>query len=128
MTLLVNPGYAGGTSYYNKGGGVNYQCMPYDPQYSRTYKDNGGTGVWYGAWITGVEYQTSKYGIFPDSAENQNAPCARCYTNNRPAVMTIPAKRDCPDSWKKEYEGKCNRTEPRFNFFSQRLLGFNQID
>ena len=98
-------GFAGGTRFDHPGGGVNYQCMPLDPQYSRTYVDNGGTGTWYGTWMKGVEYETDSYGIFPNSALNQNVPCARCYTNNRPAVMMIPARRDCPDGWNKEYEG-----------------------
>ena len=84
---------------------MNYQCMPLDPQYGKTYGGNGGTGSWAGTWMTGVEYQTAMYGSYPKAAHNQNAPCARCYTNNRPAVMMIPAKKDCPDSWTKEYEG-----------------------
>jgi len=56
--------------------------------------------------MNGAECQSYNYGIFPNSANQQNVPCARCYTENRPALMMIPAKRSCPSGWIKEYEGK----------------------
>jgi len=93
-------GFAGGSHFTHSGGGVNYQCMPHDPQYNRAY-----TGSFYGSWIYGTEYQSYHYGIFPNSAYDQNVPCARCYTENRPALMMIPAKRSCPSGWTEEYEG-----------------------
>jgi len=74
--------------------------MPTDPQYNRAY-----TGSFAGSWIYGTEYETGSYGIFPNSAHDQNVPCAKCYTENRPALMMIPAKRSCPTGWTKEYEG-----------------------
>jgi len=74
--------------------------MPTDPQYSKVY-----TGSIYGSWIYGAEYESGSYGIFPSTAHDQNVPCARCYTENRPALMMIPAKRSCPFGWTKEYEG-----------------------
>jgi len=56
--------------------------------------------------MAGAEYQSYQYGIFPDNIYDQNVPCARCYTENRPATMMIPAKRTCPGGWTKEYEGE----------------------
>jgi len=94
-------GFAGGSLWSHSGGGVNYQCMLPDPQYNRVY-----TGHIEGSWMYGTEYQSYSYGIFPSSAFNQNVPCARCYTENRPALMMIPAKRSCPTGWTEEYEGK----------------------
>jgi len=81
---------------------VNYQCMPPDPQYNKAFTGDGlGPSA-----MCGTEYQSERLGIFPDSAYQQNVPCARCYTENRPALMMIPAKRSCPSGWTKEYEGK----------------------
>jgi len=93
-------GFVGGSYYKDSGGGVNYQCMPPDPQYNRV-----NTGSFYGSWISGTEYESNYYGIFSNSAHDQNVPCARCYTENRPALMMIPAKRSCPSGWTQEYEG-----------------------
>jgi len=76
--------------------------MPFDPQYNRVYTGSGFEG----SSINGVEYQTERFGIFPNSAYEQNVPCARCYTENRPALMMIPARRSCPSGWTEEYEGK----------------------
>jgi len=80
---------------------VNYQCMPPDPQYNKVYTSGYGGG----SLINGAEYQSFQYGIFPSSAYEQNVPCARCYTENRPALMMIPAKRSCLSGWAKGYEG-----------------------
>ena len=59
-----------------------------------------------GSYVYGTEYQTSTYNIFPSSAHNQNAPCARCNTNDRLALMMIPGLKTCPNHWTKEYEGR----------------------
>ena len=90
--------------------------MPLDPQYNSF----GGSGFT-GSWVAGVEYETYTYGIFPDSAYQQNVPCARCYTNNRSAVMMIPAKRECSDGWTKEYNGRC-KLAPTFLYKSYVII------
>ena len=90
-------GFAAGTYYTSKGGGVNYQCMPLDPEYGECKRGARYCG------ISGVEYETS--GSSLDSVANHNFPCARCYTH-RSAIMMIPGKRSCPGEWKVEYEGK----------------------
>ncbi|KAF6032549.1 hypothetical protein EB796_009150 [Bugula neritina] len=104
VSVTLYEGFAGGSYYSHTGGGVNYQCLPLkDPQYNKYY--TGGNG-WWGDWISGVEYEfVAGTGIFPDSTYNQNVPCARCYTKTRSAVVMIPAKRQCPAKWTKEYEG-----------------------
>ncbi|KAF6028071.1 hypothetical protein EB796_013620 [Bugula neritina] len=53
---------------------------------------------WYGSWINGPEYQNYDSQVYSDM------PCARCYTKTRSAFLMIPAKRDCPSGWTKEYE------------------------
>ncbi|XP_067940648.1 uncharacterized protein [Watersipora subatra] len=95
-------GFAGVSSWDQPGGGTDYQCMPEEPQFNKFYS---GPNPFYSSTIAGVEYHTHNFGIFPSSTQDQNAPCARCYTNNRPAQMMIPAKRECLDGWTKEYEG-----------------------
>ena len=58
-----------------------------------------------GSYMYGTEYQTSSYNLFPSSAHDEIAPCARCYTNDRPALMMIPGKQTCPSDWTIEYRG-----------------------
>jgi len=104
------------------GGGVNYQCLPHDPQYNRVYTGDNFPG----SSMAGAEYQSqTHYGIFPSTAYNQNVPCARCYTENRPALMMIPAKRSCPSGWTKEYEGIQNYKHNLFKL--QRFIIYEYI-
>jgi len=90
--------------------------MPTDPQYNRAYTGSG----FQGSSINGAEYESFTYGIFPSSAHDQNVPCVRCYTENRPALMMIPAKRSCPSGWTKEYEGN-----PQYIFIILKCELFN---
>ena len=48
----------------------------------------------------GAEYQ---YPI--PGGHDHNVPCAVCYASTRAAVMMIPAKTTCPQSWTREYYG-----------------------
>ena len=93
-------GFAAGTYYTTTGGGSNYQCMPFDPDYKTYYTGSGGSF----AYISGVEYESGCCGLFPSSVDDGNVPCARCYTT-RSAVMMIPAKTSCPSGWTEEYDG-----------------------
>ena len=93
-------GFAAGAHWSNTGGGVDYQCLPLNPQH-----DQYTTSGHHVSWIYGTEYQTHHYSSsIPSSANNQNVPCARCYSN-RSAVMMLPARRDCPSGWTREYYG-----------------------
>lgn len=59
-------------------------------------------------YIYGAEYQTANHpGTIPESANQQNVPCARCLAA-RSSVMMLPARRDCPPGWTREYHGKDN--------------------
>lgn len=84
------------------GGGTNYLCLPETPEYNKYYSGGGSAG----SIISGTEYSTYQYGVFPDSAEAKNVPCARCHSGDRSSMAMIPAKRSCPDEWTKEYEGR----------------------
>ena len=85
-----------GKSFYTQNGGVNYLCLPLDPD----FPDNAKTGNQNGAYIYGVEYQTGFTGM-----NDQDAPCAVCEVQGRSAVLMIPAKQSCPAGWTLEYEG-----------------------
>ena len=102
---ITTVGFAAGGYYGNTGEGVNYQCLHTEPEYS-TYNTGGHYSV-----ISGAEYQSLSYGIFPNAAHDKNVPCARCYTQ-RSATVMIPSRRSCPTGWTKEYEGMhlCNHT------------------
>lgn len=87
-----------GAHHSGTGGGVNYQCLPLDPEYN-AFSSGGASSV-----ISGTEYETSGSGI-NTAAHDQNAPCVRCFST-KSAVMMLPAKRTCPTGWSKEYEGR----------------------
>ena len=79
---------------------MNYQCLPLSPQHDQHTVPSGGA-----SWLTGTEYRTEGHqSRFRASADYQNVPCARCYSN-RSAVMMLPARWDCPSGWTREYYG-----------------------
>ena len=103
LQILTFVGFVGGTHYSTQGGGVNYQCLPNDPDYN-LFANASSPIPFNVAIISGAEYESGDNdGIFPSVAQNKNVPCARCYAPG-PTFM-IPAKRNCPSGWKKEYEG-----------------------
>lgn len=109
-------GVMGGNPHTAIGGGVGYLCLPLNPQWlSFNYS---ALDV---AWMSAVEYESQNYGLFPNSVDNTRAVCARCYTEERPSVMMIPARTSCPDAWELEYYGylmasRGNRNESPSNF------------
>ena len=100
LQCTLSSGFAAGSEHGNRGGGANYLCLHTEPQFN-SYSSSGGATT----LISGSEYESSSYGIFPNAAHDQNVPCARCYTQ-RSAVVMIPSRRSCPTGWTKEYEGK----------------------
>ena len=84
------------------GGAANFLCLPKDrPEYNNI----NTAATEYRNVIKGVEFQTYDYGIFPNTAYNQNVTCARCFSEIS-AVMMLPARSTCPTGWYKEYEGE----------------------
>ena len=89
-TELVYTGRAGGShSLEDTGGGVNFQCMPLDPQYTLSTQ----SGVIGHTYIYGTEYNLPLQG-----SHRHNVPCAVCYVSTRETVLMIPAKTSCPTS------------------------------
>ncbi|XP_067950766.1 uncharacterized protein [Watersipora subatra] len=93
-------GLVAGAKFDTTGGGVNFQCLPPNPELN-DYNPRA-TAV---SWIKSVEYESQAYGLFADNIDNTHAVCSRCYTGTRPAILMIPGKISCPEDWVKEYSG-----------------------
>ena len=83
------------------GGGVNYLCLPLDPEPPNSTQETNRN--YYHTSIYGVEYETGKYFAH---VKDHNPPCAVCEVQGRSAVLMIPAKQTCPVGWTKEYDGQ----------------------
>ena len=99
-TQLVYSGRAGKALYNQKGGGINYQCFPEDPEYSHYT-----AGVRGRSHVYGVEYEVPISQLGSINLNHHNAPCAVCLATTRVAVVMIPAKLTCPSGWIREYNG-----------------------
>ena len=96
-TELVYAGRAGGTHYRNRGGAVNYLCLPDDPDHLQY--QSGVQGLNY---VVGVQYDSHPS---LSSLTYHNVPCAVCYVANRSVSLMIPGKIQCPTLWTLEYIG-----------------------
>ena len=90
-----------GKSQFSQGGGVNYLCLPSDPE----FPSNAEGGNQNGAYVYGVEYEKWGSSRFFASVHDHDAPCAVCEVQGRSQVLMVPAKQTCPDGWTKEYDG-----------------------
>ena len=84
-----------------QGGGVNYLCVPLDPD----FPNNAQAGFQTGSYVYGVEYQPYNSARFYADINDHDAPCAVCEVQGRSQVLMIPAKQTCPAGWTLEYEG-----------------------
>ena len=94
---MVYEGRAGMSNRTHHGGGVNYLCMPEDPEYTLPHRP----GVRNHSYVLGTEYEGSPL----QGTTHHNAPCAVCYVSTCETVLMIPAKTSCPTSWTREYYG-----------------------
>jgi len=81
-------GQAGGNQYTQKGGGVNYLCLPSDPEngYPQSF-DNGQ--------VFGAEYEiysSNKPAGMSSILNNKEVPCAVCHRKQKSSVLMIPGK------------------------------------
>ncbi|KAK3091479.1 hypothetical protein FSP39_020140 [Pinctada imbricata] len=75
--------------------------MPKDPEWG-IYTDGTDGDK---AFLHGAEYEFSTLTDSRKSLHNNDVPCAVCKVNGRSASMLLPARKNCYDGWKKEYEG-----------------------
>ncbi|VDI09124.1 Hypothetical predicted protein [Mytilus galloprovincialis] len=98
---LVYTGQAGGNYYDHKGGGVNYLCLPNDPE-------NGEHQSSTNSQLYGAEYQIFKnqkpHGM-SGSLGNREVPCGVCHRKRRSSVITVPGRKTCYEDWNPEYNG-----------------------
>ncbi|XP_063399652.1 uncharacterized protein LOC134684295 [Mytilus trossulus] len=84
---LVYTGQAGGNRYNHGGGGVNYLCLPNDPE-------NGEHQTYANSQLFGAEYEI--FGRNPRGMSsmlgNREVPCAVCRRKRRSSVITLPGK------------------------------------
>ena len=95
---LVYTGRAAGSSYLQKGGGANPQCLLLDPNYLE-YR----SGKQHYSQMFAAEYHTTN-GLVAGT-DGVDVPCAVCYVPTRSALYMIPAKYSCPTGWETEYHG-----------------------
>ena len=99
-TELVYTGRAAGTQHNHQGGGGNYQCVTEQPE-----NFDYGVGTQTASYMYGAEYQINE-GTVPSSMSNlhdHDVPCAVCYCSTRVAILMIPGRYTCPQSWTREY-------------------------
>ncbi|KAL4238240.1 hypothetical protein ACF0H5_002953 [Mactra antiquata] len=104
-TTLVYSGYTAGSYYDHIGGAANNLCLPPDPQWDH-YDDTVATNNQiYGAEYN-VGWNNGNMGteFFGKSIQNDDVPCAVCYSQRSEMIM-IPARLDCYPGWTKEYSG-----------------------
>ncbi|CAC5416595.1 unnamed protein product [Mytilus coruscus] len=98
---LVYTGQVGGNSNSNKGGGVNYLCLPNDPENGKSLsRDNDQ--------LFGAEYQTGSYHKpyeMTSNLFNKEVTCSVCYQRKRSTVLMIPGRKTCYKGWTFEYTG-----------------------
>jgi hypothetical protein len=75
-------------------------CLTSEPIYENTKSGRG-----YNSRIYGAEYESSNYGIYPDSVHNHDVPCAVCHVTKRTSQIMIPGRNVCPTGWTCEYKG-----------------------
>ncbi|XP_071949897.1 short-chain collagen C4-like [Antedon mediterranea] len=97
---IVYTGYIAGGHYTQAGGLSNALCLPHEPEYNDALVVAGGSR----SNIYGAEYETSTYAPW-GTIHDKDALCAVCLAEGRSTSLMIPAKRTCPEGWKKEYEG-----------------------
>ncbi|XP_052066715.1 uncharacterized protein LOC127706249 [Mytilus californianus] len=99
--VIVYTGQVGGNAYNNKGGGVNYLCLPNDPE-------NGQHQSYVNDQLYGAEYQldsSKKPAGWSESMADKEVPCAVCFQKQRSTVIMIPGRKTCYKGWTSEYNG-----------------------
>ena len=99
MGLFYTQGYTAKADA-NHGGGVNYQCLPRNPDFSPFVSANRESG----SYIYGTEYEVQSSPLMPSTKQDHDVPCAVCEVTRSQTLM-IPAKASCPSGWTSEYSG-----------------------
>ncbi|VDI27280.1 Hypothetical predicted protein [Mytilus galloprovincialis] len=71
---IIYTGQVGGNSHANRGGGVNYLCLPNDPENGQ-HQPYGNAQVYGSEYELGLSYKPSGWS---ESMNNKEVPCAVC--------------------------------------------------
>ncbi|VDI45170.1 Hypothetical predicted protein [Mytilus galloprovincialis] len=97
---MVYTGQVGGNHYSHKGGGVNYLCLPNNPENGKAFKTDN-------TQLFGTEYETTG-GHKPTGMKDMHqkeVPCAVCHQRKKSVLLMIPARKTCYKGWTSEYSG-----------------------
>ena len=101
-TELVYEGVVAKSHWSEYGGGIDYQCLPNDPDYLEFLSGVQTTR----AYVYGVEYEQFVWLDGPYRAVHfHGAVCAICHTSTKGSSLMIPGKTKCPKGWTQEYYG-----------------------
>lgn len=105
MNLFLWLGYAAGPRYNEPGGGADLLCLHESPQWYRIISAVAGPANLWSAEFRSVSglFDTINNGYLP--LEYQDVPCAVCHTHTKTQQIMIPARRECPAGWRREYWG-----------------------
>ena len=100
--MLVYEGIVAKGYHGHYGGGIDYQCLPKDPDYPEFI-----SGIQtHRAYVSGVEYEQWEWSNGPYRAVHLHvAVCATCHTSTKGSSLMIPGKTQCPKGWTQEYYG-----------------------
>lgn len=97
---MVYTGKAAGSRIGDRGGGVNYLCMPLTVEY-----ESFETGAQFSSrgFLHGIEYETMDSTLF--SVHDHDVPFAVCLVRRSSDSLMIPGVLTCPSGWRIEYTG-----------------------
>ncbi|VDI27207.1 Hypothetical predicted protein [Mytilus galloprovincialis] len=98
---MIYTGQVGGNAYSHKGGGVNYLCLPNDPEIGQ-HQPYDNDQVYGGEYELGSSRKPSGWS---ESMHNKEVPCSVCYKQRHSAVLIIPGRKTCYKGWNSEYHG-----------------------
>jgi hypothetical protein len=116
---VLYKGYAAGPAYNEAGGGADLLCVHDTPQWYRPITAVAGTSnVWSFSYrdVSGL-FDLINSGYLP--LDHHIIPCAVCHIQTRSHQIMIPARRECPAGWSREYWGyllSTHRTYPKGMF------------
>ncbi|CAC5367412.1 unnamed protein product [Mytilus coruscus] len=91
-----------GNNYKSKGGGVNYLCLPNDPENGQHQSYSKNEEVYGSEYRLGSSVKPSRWS---ESMNNKEVPCSVCYKKHRSTVLMIPGRMTCYKGWNSEYNG-----------------------
>ena len=96
-SLTLYSGIMAGPFFSTAGGGSNYQCLPFEPEYSAFVSGSRGNR------LHSSELQTDFAALPKFQALYQHTPaCSVCEAS---AQLMLPARLSCPDGWTVNYRG-----------------------